>query len=147
MVQLLENKDSVCFTRAHSSAEVTIKSHKPQRYVDVPGDLSGGSGSHGDSGRDDEKGNNEYDDLVRGNRRERGYSGGKASYWEGELRATLFFFVFSIFYLVRMSILSSCMPMHHVCACPGKLEEGIRSPDTGVTDSCEFFKNNLLSIS
>jgi hypothetical protein len=33
------------------------KSHKPQQYTDVSGELGGGGGSHGDSGRDDERGN------------------------------------------------------------------------------------------
>lgn len=121
MVHLLEDKDSACFTRAQSSPEVMIKSHKPQEYIGVSGELGGGGGSPGDSGRDDERGNLEKDDLVRGNRRERGYSGGRASYWEGRIKSrTVFLCLFLIFYFMCVCILSSCMPVHYVHVYTGR---------------------------
>jgi hypothetical protein len=36
-----------------------------------------------------------------------------------------------------MGILPAFIFVHHVCANPGRAEEGVRSPETGVTDGCE----------
>jgi hypothetical protein len=37
-----------------------------------------------------------------------------------------------------MSVLPVCIEVHHICVCcPENPEEGIRSPESGVTDSCE----------
>ena len=46
-----------------------------------------------------------------------------------------------------MGILHVCMYVHHMCAwCQRRSEEGIRSPGTGVMDSCEapcrFWESN-----
>ena len=49
------------------------------------------------------------------------------------------FFVFNFLFHV-CGYLSSCMTVRYVHVCPGRQEEGIRSPETGVTDSCEFLK-------
>lgn len=44
------------------------------------------------------------------------------------------------------NVLSACMPVHHICAAPVESRKGIRSVETGVTDSwkplCECWELN-----
>ena len=49
----------------------------------------------------------------------------------------LIFYLF-LFYFMCMNVLPACLSVHHMSAwCPGKPEEGIRFPRTGVTDGCK----------
>jgi hypothetical protein len=40
---------------------------------------------------------------------------------------------------MNMGILPVCMSVQHVCTwCPRRLEEGVRLPGNGITDTCEL---------
>jgi hypothetical protein len=55
------------------------------------------------------------------------------------LQPSCFFSTSFYFYLMCISILPASLSVHHMCAwCPGRSEEGIGFPRTGVTDSHEL---------